>query len=556
MSLSCQYDQVNSLNYLGDLIRQVAVEAKLRLPENYPKVARIKGGEFSAAPPTLTVNEGVLTINGRLDPHLVYLTEPEVFMADQDEATENEPEATSEPTEYGISWLDEHGVSFVEQIEIPGLNSDTLVEVDLRPNTVLYEQENLNEVAFRGIVDLIIHTAVPQRIEVVRDITTQPSGRVKVNREQVLVEEFAGITTVVIPVRNTLLLPNFKPGVNRIVDYFIKPVGVASEPFNGKIAVKGSLEVALLYVGEDEAGRPNELFVNEWNRELELAIPFETFIDYDTAGRVLAEPKIVPKNVTLEQKSSRELRCQLDLECELKMMIIAAKEIVVEALPEAGEVIDLEKHLINLAEFVEATQGLIDFETMVNLAAEAPEMERLLTYQGSLDDVVVEAGDNQLLLEGNLNLLLYYIANGVGEQRLFHTGWEKRTSNGIPISGQLQCPGLPPGVILRARVALDWLKLEMCGARTVKVQGRIKPSVVVQRPRAFNVIQNCAMVTSVEPATRPSMLFYVVQPEDTLWKIARKYETTVDTLTRGNQLANPERLEIGQKLLIPKRIVS
>ena len=51
------------------------------------------------------------------------------------------------------------------------------------------------------------------------------------------------------------------------------------------------------------------------------------------------------------------------------------------------------------------------------------------------------------------------------------------------------------------------------------------------------------------------MLFYVVQPEDTLWKIARKYETTVNTLTRSNQLANPERLEIGQKLLIPKRIV-
>ena len=200
-----------------------------------------------------------------------------------------------------------------------------------------------------------------------------------------MVEEFAGLSTVVIPVRNTLLLPNFKPGVNRILDYFIKPVGVSSEPYNGKIAVKGSLEVALLYVGADEDGRPNELFVNDWNREFETAILFETFIDCNTTGQVLTEPKIALKNVVLEQKSSRELRCQLDLECELKVMNIVAKEIVVEATPEADELIDIETHLINLAEFVEETQGLIDFEATVTLAAEAPEMERLLTYQGALD---------------------------------------------------------------------------------------------------------------------------------------------------------------------------
>jgi hypothetical protein len=555
MSLSCQYDQVNSLDYLGDLVSQVAVEAKLRLPGHYPKVAKIKGGEFSVVPPMLTVNEGVLTINGRLNPRLVYLAEP-AFTAGQGDVPENEPDIAGEPAEYGISWVDDQGVSFEEQIEIPGLNSDTLVEVDFRPNTVLYEQEDQDEVMFRGIVDLIIHTAIPQRIEVVSDIVTQPFGRVKVNREQVLVEEFAGLSTVVIPVRNTLLLPNFKPGVNRILDYFIKPVGVSSEPYNGKIAVKGSLEVALLYVGADEDGRPNELFVNDWNREFETAILFETFIDCNTTGQVLTEPKIALKNVALEQKSSRELRCQLDLECELKVMNIVAKEIVVEATPEADELIDIETHLINLAEFVEETQGLIDFEATVTLAAEAPEMERLLTYQGALDDVMIEAGENQLLFKGNFNLLLYYIANGVEPQRLFQTGWGKRNSNEIPVAGQLQCHGLQPGAIFRSRVTLDWLKVEMCGPRTVKVQGRIKPQVVVKRPRVLNVIQNCALVKPVEPATRPSMLFYVAQPEDTLWKIARKYETTVNSLTRSNQLANPDQLEIGQKLLIPKRIIN
>jgi LysM repeat protein len=556
MSLSCQYDQINSLNYLGDLVRQVAVEAKLRIPEHYPELVTIKGGEFQAVVSTLTVNEGVLIINGRLNPHLVYLTEATVVGNDVGDGAEIASGISGEPTEYGVSWLTEQGVGFEERFEIPGLNSETLVEVDLRPNAVLYEREGTNEVTFRGIIDLMIHTAVPQRLDVVNDITTQPCDRVKVTREQVIVEELAGITQTVTSVRNTLLLPNFKPGIHRILNYHMKAVGVNNEPYNGKIAVKGSLEIALQYIGADESGQPNEIFVNEWNREQETAIPFELFIDHTATGRIVTEPKIILKNGTLEQISARELRCQLDLECEMKIMNITAKELVVDVLPEAGEVIDMEKHLINLAEFVDETQGLISFDTTVGLSAEAPEIERLLTYQGFLNDVVLEAGDNQLLLNGNLDLLLYYIANGTGEQRLFQTGWEKRNSKFIPLSGQIPCPGVPQGALLRSRVALEGLKLEMQGARTVRVQGQLKLGVVVKRSRAFSVIQNCALVTPVEPSTRPSMLFYVVQPEDTLWKIARKYETTVNTLSRSNQLANSDRLEVGQKLLIPKRIMS
>jgi LysM repeat protein len=69
-------------------------------------------------------------------------------------------------------------------------------------------------------------------------------------------------------------------------------------------------------------------------------------------------------------------------------------------------------------------------------------------------------------------------------------------------------------------------------------------------------MKDCAMVVPVESSTRPSMLFYVVQKEDTLWKIARHYQTTVETLIKANSIANPDNIELGQKLLIPKKIVN
>ena len=49
---------------------------------------------------------------------------------------------------------------------------------------------------------------------------------------------------------------------------------------------------------------------------------------------------------------------------------------------------------------------------------------------------------------------------------------------------------------------------------------------------------------------RPSILIYIVQPGDTLWKIAKRYSSSVDTLQNLNNIKNPDLLMPGQKLII------
>ena len=44
---------------------------------------------------------------------------------------------------------------------------------------------------------------------------------------------------------------------------------------------------------------------------------------------------------------------------------------------------------------------------------------------------------------------------------------------------------------------------------------------------------------------------YVVQPKDTLFRIALRFHTTVGALVRANHLANPNRIFAGQVLTIP-----
>ena len=47
---------------------------------------------------------------------------------------------------------------------------------------------------------------------------------------------------------------------------------------------------------------------------------------------------------------------------------------------------------------------------------------------------------------------------------------------------------------------------------------------------------------------------YVVQPGDTLWNLAKKFNTTVDDIVKINDIENPDLIYPGQKLLILKKI--
>ena len=50
----------------------------------------------------------------------------------------------------------------------------------------------------------------------------------------------------------------------------------------------------------------------------------------------------------------------------------------------------------------------------------------------------------------------------------------------------------------------------------------------------------------------PSMIIYIVKEGDTLWKIAKRYKTTMEDIINVNNLENPNNLSIGQKLFIPR----
>lgn len=49
-----------------------------------------------------------------------------------------------------------------------------------------------------------------------------------------------------------------------------------------------------------------------------------------------------------------------------------------------------------------------------------------------------------------------------------------------------------------------------------------------------------------------SLILYIVQEGDTLWKIAKRFRSTIDDIVRTNGIEDPNKISIGQKIYIPK----
>lgn len=573
MSLNCQIEQLTSSYTLDGLSREVVIEAQLKIPETNPKIDTIIGGNIQMGAPEISVddksqaNTHSLVISGVIHPQLFYVSaefnDPSNRHRIQEYSDQNNDQsqiatdsyAQWEPKEHSYTWSGEGGLIYAERIETTGLQSGNAVEVKVIPKSYNFEKNGLDRVNFSAHLVISIQPTAQKQDTIISDLTVQPLEKVNVIKEQITTEQLNAVKTATVPIWASLLLPGLKPGISRVINCEARPYNVNWEYNRGKIYVKGLLDISLVYVGLDDNDLPTAIMANEWNRDSGNPVPFETHFDTEVPEEnLLVVPSVITLNTGITVKSRREVQCQVNLDCQVAISRIHSCEIVTEVTPGPGIIIDKQKALLNLEEFLGETAGEVYFELAADLPAGQPGVERLLTYHGQFVEPKAEIAEGTATIDGHLNLWVLYTADGPEGPELHAARWESGSNNQLPITGVIEFPSLQSGSLLRVQTTLDSIKVELISERSLKISGQIKTRLVARSPRTLSILADCAEVIPVNPETRPSMLFYIVQPGDTLWKIARRYQTTVAQILQSNQINNEDRIEAGRKLLIPKQV--
>lgn len=124
----------------------------------------------------------------------------------------------------------------------------------------------------------------------------------------------------------------------------------------------------------------------------------------------------------------------------------------------------------------------------------------------------------------------------------------------IPFSCKVDIAGTNSNMQAAASVALESIEGSLEGGN-INIRAVVRVHCKVYYSIKNKFVVSMAVNEGEIPKKKASIIIYVVQPEDNLWKISKKYLTTVEEIISLNDLYDDEDIKPSQKLIIPGRAV-
>lgn len=546
MGITLQQESLRTERVIGEGSRNHQVDGQLALPPGAPLVegvqfcrARVRDLRATAAP-------GRALIEGLLELEMNYLSSP----ADAGE--------TGQP-EYLAVWSKENGgaLNFTQEIPLAGIGPGAEIEAEAAITGALVDRGDGVNLRCQVGLDLSAKALAVQEVIVATDAAAMPAERLEAVKEILRIESPYKKAETEASVSAVLALPEVKPDLLRIISRDVRLTELKVEVIRGRAVVEGRLEVNAVYVSRTEDGQGIE--VGEWGGEGRTPIAFEAFLDLPGLGPDLAvEPRGRLGRVNLEPIGPREVK--LDAAAIVSVQARKSRQvpIVIELIPGAEELVDLRQIQASLVHLAGQAEQEIAIETTLELPPGKPDLDRILQLRVTPNSLTGQTAEGKCLVDGWLDVSLLYQADAPGgtQSTVAAAEWVRNQGTGVPVAEVLEMPEIGPGF----DASLTWqpgrASVERLAPRTIRLTVTLPVKAKVTEERSISAIVDAALVPLAPVPGRPSMLFYVVQPGDTIWSVARRYDTTMEAIVRMNKIADPEILETGRKLLIPRSPVA
>ena len=89
---------------------------------------------------------------------------------------------------------------------------------------------------------------------------------------------------------------------------------------------------------------------------------------------------------------------------------------------------------------------------------------------------------------------------------------------------------------------------------TIEINVGMKFLVETYMRNNINIVNNINIEEIKEESRANSLVIYFVKDGDTLWKIAKKFKSTIDEIADINNIENVDKINVGDQLYIPKYV--
>lgn len=288
-----------------------------------------------------------------------------------------------------------------------------------------------------------------------------------------------------------------------------------------KVLAKSEANINIIYLTEDD--RISNITAN---------LPIMSFIEMDNIKEGdICNVSYQIRNVLIKpnNQENHSITCQIEFE-------ILAEGYLQKELNIVNDIYSLTNELSFNSKIIELENSMKysdDSLTNINERIEIEDLKTVFEVESNPRIIKNTVSSNTSNIEGEIDLKVYY---------------EARTESGLKLKN-LEVPFIvKTNKIVKENVRLLSKEFDVDGGNLV-----LKMQIVVldeeSTKQTITVIDNVEVKENIKNMDY-SMVVYLVKPKDTIWKIAKTFKTTMDSIIKINNLENPDLIYPGDKLYI------
>ena len=171
------------------------------------------------------------------------------------------------------------------------------------------------------------------------------------------------------------------------------------------------------------------------------------------------------------------------------------------------------------------------------------EQSNLIDTQTSVSVANLSITDSKITYTGNIDLNFIYNSGNVLNSRNVKVPFEVSTENRQNSSS----------INVDYDISLKEIKYDFKSEGNLQIEAILEINTKISNNVNISIIDNIQIEDkNQENDDYDSLILYIVKPEDTLWKIAKRFNSTIDDIARMNGIEDTNKTDVGQKLYIPK----
>ena len=301
-----------------------------------------------------------------------------------------------------------------------------------------------------------------------------------------------------------------------------------------KVLAKSELDINIMYLTEDNR-------VERVNGR----IPIVGFIDIQNITEEnICDINYEIKNMIIRPNSAEEHSIYIEFEIEVTCMAYEKKQISL--------IQDLYSPQMNLEFTLKKISSPSDrieknTEFTLNTTEKIPELD-----EGNIIDIETIANisntqitNTKIMYTGEVGLNFIFVNSNVVNSKLVKIPFETSVENSLGADK----------IDVETDISVENTDFNVKANGEVDCKIDMEITTKTNKNVMMNLIDDIEVVEDDNEENNQdynSLILYIVKPGDTLWKIAKRFNSTVDEISRMNGIEEPEKISIGQKIYIPK----